>query len=103
MALKDEVKQVLDEINELFSEKNEQYRTEQDDLANFTKGAMLRYGRSNLPAKFEALKDMAEKHVAKVYNGRLMDNKMDESLMDIAVYFIIATVMHKRATQGVQQ
>jgi hypothetical protein len=98
--LHEDVKEVLNEIEFLFGFKNEQYRSDDDDLANFTKGAMLRYGRRDMPAKFEALKDYVNKHISKVYNGKLMDEKMDESIMDIAVYFIIAAVMHKRAKQG---
>ena len=53
-----------------------------------------------MPARFEALKDYVSKHIAKVYNGKLLDDKMDESILDIAVYFIIAAVMHKRGKQG---
>ena len=98
--LHDDVKEVLAHIEQLFNAKNEQYRTDKDDLANFTTGAMLRYNNAGMPARFEALKDYASKHIAKVYNGTLLDDKMDESIMDIAVYFIIAAVMHKRATQG---
>ena len=94
--LQSEVKEVLDEIYKLFVGKNGQYRTDGDDFANFTTGALLRYGKRDYPAKFEALKDMVEKHIAKVYNGKLHDDKMDESIKDIAVYFILATVMHKR-------
>lgn len=98
--LHDDVKEVLAQIESLFGAKNEQYRSTDDDLANFTTGAMLRYGKSDMPAKFETLKDYVSKHIAKVYNGKLLDDKMDESIMDIAVYFIIAAVMHKRAKQG---
>ena len=97
--LHEDVKEVLAQIELLFNTKNEQYRSADDDLANFTTGAMLRYGKADMPAKFEALKDYVSKHIAKVYNGSLLDDKMDESIMDIAVYFIIAAVMHKRAKQ----
>ena len=93
-----DVGEVLCAISRLFDNKNAQYRTNDDDLANFTTGALLRYGKADMPARFEALKDYVEKHISKVYNGRLLDDKMDESIMDIAVYFIIAAVMHKRAT-----
>lgn len=99
-TLREEVANVLDYINRLFANKNEQYRAADDDLANFTTGAMLRYGKADMPARFETLKDYVGKHIAKVYNGKLLDDKMDESILDIAVYFIIAAVMHKRAKQG---
>ncbi len=96
-TLHDDVAQILFEIEELFKNKNDQYRTNDDDFANFTTGAMLRYGKADMPAKFETLKDYVSKHIAKVYNGGLLDNKMDESIMDVAVYFILAAVMHRRA------
>jgi hypothetical protein len=95
-----DVEAVLGTISKMFRAKNEQYRSADDDLANFTTGAMLRYGKADMPARFEALKDYVSKHIAKVYNGKLLDDKMDESILDIAVYFIIAAVMHKRAKQG---
>lgn len=98
--LHEDIKEVLNEIELLFGVKNEQYRTNQDDLANFTAGALLRYGKADMPARFETLKDYVGKHIAKVYNGRLTDDGMIESIVDIAVYFIIAAVMHKRAKQG---
>lgn len=94
--LHEDVKEVLAQIELLFGAKNEQYRTDGDDFANFTTGAMLRYGKADMPARFEALKDYVSRHIAKAYNGRLGDEKMDESIMDIAVYFVIAMVMHKR-------
>ena len=99
IKLHEDVKEVLARIEQLFANKNEQYRTNDDDLANFTTGAMLRYGKADMPARFETLKDYVAKHISKVYNGGLLDDKMDESIMDIAVYFIIAAVMHKRATK----
>ena len=95
-----DVWEVLDEINGLFNQKNNQYRTSDDDLANFTAGALLRYGKADMPTRFETLKDYVLKHISKVYNGKLSDDKMDESIMDIAVYFIIAAVMHKRMKAG---
>lgn len=98
-TLEEEVHEVLEKIEKLFAGKNEQYRTENDDLANFTTGSLLRYKDGSMNGKFEALKDYVEKHIAKVYNGKLDDDKMDESIMDIAVYFVIAMVMHKRMLQ----
>lgn len=91
-----DVEEVLDEIAKLFRNKNEQYRTNADDLANFTKGALMLGYDANELGRFEALKGYVAKHLAKVYDGKLGDDKMDESIMDIAVYFILAAVMHKR-------
>ena len=91
-----EVKEILDDIYKLFSHKNETYKTSEDDLANFTKGALLLGYKPNEEGRFEALKAYVAKHISKVYNEGLSGSKMDESIMDIAVYFILAKVMHKR-------
>ena len=95
-AIEADVERVLAEIRALFGNKNEQYRTCYDDLANFTKGALMFGYEADEIGRFEALKGYVLKHISKVYNGKLNDDKMDESVMDIAVYFILATVMHKR-------
>lgn len=100
--LEGEVEDVLDEISRTFRQKNNQYRTNNDDLANFTKGALMLGYEANEIGRFEALKSYVLKHISKVYNGKLNDDKMDESILDIAVYFVIATVMHKRMKNGGQ-
>jgi hypothetical protein len=95
-----QVEKVLDDISKMFRQKNKQYRTNNDDLANFTKGALMLGYEANEIGRFEALKGYVLKHISKVYNGTLDEDKMDESIMDIAVYFIIATVMHRRMEQA---
>lgn len=94
--LEGEVEDVLDEISRMFRQKNNQYRTTDDDLANFTKGALMLGYEADEIGRFEALKGYVLKHIAKVYNGKLDEDKMSESLLDVAVYFVIATVMHRR-------
>ena len=94
--LNQEVVDILNEINDLFQNKNNQYKTDSDDLSNFTKGALLLGYEADEVGRFEALKAYVAKHISKVYNGTLKDSKMDESISDIAVYFILAIVMHRR-------
>lgn len=94
--LETDVEEVLGSISKLFRNKNKQYRTNADDLANFTKGAYLLGREADEAGRFAALKGYVAKHIAKVYDGELGDDKMDESIMDIAVYFVLAAVMHKR-------
>lgn len=89
----------LKNITALFNTKNEQYKTDSDPLANFTAGAMLRYKSAELPAQYETLKDYVGKHIAHVYNNDLEGNKVSESLRDIIVYFVIASVMSKLHNQ----
>lgn len=98
-----QIEEVLDDISKMFRNKNAQYRTTDDDLANFTKGALLLGHKADEIGRFEALKGYVLKHIAKVYNGTLDEDKMDESILDIAVYFVIATVMHRRMEQANEQ
>ena len=84
------------EIKPLFLKKNRQYKTNDDPLANFTTGAMLRYGNGYLPAKYETLKDYVNKHISHVYDNDLDGDKVGESLGDIVVYFLIAIYMKRQ-------
>ena len=93
------VQSELEHIGELFKSKNDQYKTNDDPLANFTSGAMLRYKSAALPAQYETLKDYVAKHVAHIYNNDLNGQKVSESLQDIVVYFVIARVMSKLHNQ----
>lgn len=82
----------LHNIEEIFLKKNKQYSNE-DPLANFTAGAHLMYGNGGMNNKYKALLSYVAKHIAHVYNNDLNGNKVSESINDIAVYFIIASVM----------
>lgn len=93
------IQEEIQHISELFNTKNEQYKTNSDPLANFTVGAALRYGKTDMSAKYEVLKDYVGKHIAHVYNNDLDGPKVSESLQDIVVYFIIARVMAKLEVQ----
>ena len=84
---------IMTEIWKLVKRKNEQYATN-DALANFTTGAELQYHDKAAEWQFETLKDYMLKHVAHVYNNRLMGNGVRESLGDIATYCIIGMIMH---------
>jgi len=83
---------ILTETWKLVKRKNEQYSTN-DALANFTTGAELQYHDKSPEWQFETLKDYMLKHIAHVYNNRLMGNGVRESLGDIAVYCIIGMIM----------
>ncbi|MCQ2581894.1 MAG: hypothetical protein MJ170_02830 [Alphaproteobacteria bacterium] len=88
------IQKKIKEIQDLFITKQTQY-ADQDPLANFTRGAKLRYGEESMDARFEALKDYVGKHIAHVYNNNLHGAKVGESIGDIAVYFIIAWAMYE--------
>lgn len=96
MSLAKEVSVILDEIDAMFTKKNEQYKSTEDELANFTRGALIMGECDNEVGRFEALKAYVAKHIAHVYNNRLYGHKVDESLMDMAVYSILGLVMYRR-------
>lgn len=85
------------ELAELFKRKNSQYGIK-DQLANFRNGAMLARGNDSWSDMYETAKSYCLKHVAHVF-GKMQtidDDKLDESLRDIAVYSIIMLHMVKQ-------
>ena len=84
----------LEGIKKLFRTKQEQYRTEEDALENFTRGASLMgYDGELMSGKFEALKAFMAKHEAFIHGHALYKDKVDESLRDIITYCAIALAM----------
>lgn len=88
----DRVNKKLADILQLFEQKNDQYATS-DPFANFTAGGNLLCGSGDMMGRYEALKAYVLKHIAHVYNNNLRGNKVKESINDIIVYFIIASIM----------
>lgn len=86
-------KNKLNYILGMFEVKNDQYATGKDPLANFTAGARLMYGDSDVLMQYEALKAYAAKHIAHVYNNGLTGAEVQESINDIICYFVIASVL----------
>ena len=80
-----------------FLDKNKQYAGKVEPLANFTNGAKLRYGDDKIWSQFETAKGYVLKHIAHVYGeGSNIDTpKLDESLVDIAIYSVIMLYMVK--------
>lgn len=85
------------ELAELFKRKNSQYGIK-DQLANFRNGAMLARGNDSWSDMYETAKSYCLKHVAHVFGKTqtIDDDKLDESLRDIAVYSIIMLHMVKQ-------
>lgn len=84
---------IMTEIWKLVKRKNEQYATN-DALANFSTGARILNPDDSAEWQYQALRSYMLKHVAHVFNNRLMGNGVRESLGDIATYCIIGMVMH---------
>ena len=85
------------ELVSKFVEKNKQYAGKVEPLANFTNGAKLRYGDDAIWSQYETAKGYALKHIAHVYGeGSNIDTpKLNESLVDIAIYSVIMLYMVK--------
>lgn len=93
----DECLEEFAELAELFKRKNSQYGIK-DQLGNFRNGAMLARGNDNWSDMYETAKSYCLKHIAHVFGKTqtIDDDKLDESLRDIAVYSIIMLYMVKR-------
>lgn len=82
----------FEQVQELATKKARQYKT-YEAFAAFETAARLKYGDACYNYQYAALKDFMSKHVAHIYNNDLDGEKVSESLTDIAVYCIIASVM----------
>lgn len=82
----------FEQVKELATKKAKQYKTH-EAFAAFETAAKLKYGDARYNYQYAALKDFMSKHVAHIYNHDLDGEKVSESLTDIAVYCIIASVM----------
>lgn len=89
----------LDELEELFKKKHEQYSSGTDELANFRRGALLNGRTDDAEGMFEELKAYAAKHIAFVYTHDIHGDKITESLKDIAVYSLIGLYMAELAKE----
>lgn len=83
----------LQSIEALFQNKQNQYG-DVDPLQNFTAGALLMFNNANMESQFEVLKGYVLKHISHVYNNTIDGEKVGESIDDIVVYFLIASIMH---------
>lgn len=82
----------FEQVQELATKKARQYKT-YEAFAAFETAARLKYGDACYNYQYAALKDFMSKHVAHIYNNDLDGDKVSESLTDIAVYCIIASIM----------
>lgn len=82
----------FEQVQELATKKARQYKTH-EAFAAFETAARLKYGDARYNYQYAALKDFMSKHVAHIYNHDLDGDKVSESLTDIAIYCIIASVM----------
>lgn len=94
---------VLDTFEDLkmqFLEKNTQYKTAADPLANFRRGALLGMGACGYNEMYRTALGYENKHLVHVFNQSVYGPKVDESLRDIAIYSIIELYMVKKANEA---
>lgn len=85
----------LTKVGNLFAEKQQQYSTQQEPLANFYRGALLKYGDADYALMYDVAKDYLNKHIAFLYSHDVV-NKTEESLRDMVVYGLIMLYMVKK-------
>ena len=95
----------LDELKELFDEKNKQYSGVINPLVNFETGAALangyfsRVGEEQYSLMYKEAKAYQRKHIAFIATHDISAPKAEESLKDIAVYCLIQMYMIEKWKQ----
>lgn len=93
----------FNELSEKFAKKNGQYSVSTDPLANFSTGALLKYGKADMESMYETLKDYMRKHVSYMETHGIDGCSLGDSLGDIAVYCVIAMYMRECYMQDQQR
>ena len=83
----------FNELSEKFEKKNQQYSCNTDPLANFSTGALLKYGQAGYSDMYNCAKDYARKHIAYIESHGIDSASVEESLGDIAIYAVIMMYM----------
>ena len=89
----EEVHKICSEVRDLFSSKNDTYKSDTDPMMNFSKGGVLLFDDYTYEGKFAALKGYCAKHVVTAINNNVNFTKLTESTKDITTYFLIAVAM----------
>lgn len=90
-----EIEKTIEEVQNLFIDKNQNYNPGSDPLVNFRRGGLIRHNDNSYYGCYEALKDYVTKHIVNAMNKDIMAPDLAESTRDIAVYMIIATAMKR--------
>lgn len=85
----------LTKVGNLFAEKQQQYSTPQEPLANFYRGALLKYGDADYELMYDVAKNYLNKHIAFLYSHGVVD-KTEESLRDMVLYGLIMLYLVKK-------
>ena len=94
-AYEQDVVAILDEIKELFLDKNRTYNGN-NPFTNFIIGGLLLHGDAGFSGCFEALKAYATKHISNVYSHDISAPGLEKSMRDIATYMVIAIAMKRQ-------
>lgn len=85
----------LTRVENLFTEKQQQYSAGADPLSNFRTGALLEHRDGSYEKMYEVAKGYLNKHIAFLYDHGIVD-KTEESLRDMVVYGLIMLYMVKK-------
>ena len=92
----------LNRVGNLFDEKQQQYSTSLDPLANFRTGALLEHHDGGYDMMYAVAKGYLNKHIAFLYDHGIAD-KTEESLRDMVVYGLIMLYMVKKHKEWLAQ
>lgn len=92
----------LTRVENLFTEKQQQYSAGADPLSNFRTGALLEHRDGSYEKMYEVAKGYLNKHIAFLYDHGIVD-KTEESLRDMVVYGLIMLYMVKKHKEWLAQ
>lgn len=89
--IKTEIKQILNDIEDMFETKNDQYgsKQEQDEFYNFRQQALRTFGNDDPESMYKILKILVDKHLVTLNKNGLDDSNFEERCIDVIVYHII--------------
>lgn len=95
--IKTEIKQILNDIENMFTTKNDQYgsKQKQDEFYNFRQQALRTFGNDDPESMYKILKILVDKHLVTLNKNGLDDSNFEERCIDVIVYHIIAIFMHR--------
>ncbi|MDW7668057.1 MAG: hypothetical protein SCJ93_04475 [Bacillota bacterium] len=95
--IKSEISQILNDIENMFTTKNDQYgsKQEQDEFYNFRQQALRTFGNDDPESMYKILKILVDKHLVTLNKNGLDDSNFEERCIDVIVYHIIAIFMHR--------
>lgn len=89
---------LLAEMGELHARKARDYGANQDPLANLRRSAV--FGIPPWKATLVRMGDKVQRLQAYCVNGSLANEGVEDTLMDLAAYSLLALILHREEKQG---